>query len=223
MNRIAENIRRIQDDLPPSTQLIVVSKYRSIEEIEQCYQVGIRVMAENRVQALLERKEVLPQDIQWHLIGHLQTNKVKYIAEFIAMIHSVDSIKLLLEINRYGIQYKRKIPVLFQVHIAQEESKFGLPPSQLNTFFKSVHALLLENTLQGVEICGLMSMATFTDNIDQIRKEFHEIKLLFDGIKSDYFSNSESFKELSIGMSGDYKIATEFGSTMVRVGTAVFE
>ena len=223
MNRIAENIRRIQDDLPPSTQLIVVSKYRSIEEIEQCYQAGIRVMAENRVQALLERKEVLPQDIQWHLIGHLQTNKVKYIAEFIAMIHSVDSIKLLLEINRYGIQYKRKIPVLIQVHIAQEESKFGLPPSELNTFFKSVHALLLENTLQGVEICGLMSMATFTDNIDQIRKEFHEIKLLFDGIKSDYFSNSESFKELSIGMSGDYKIATEFGSTMVRVGTAVFE
>jgi len=223
MNRIAENIRRIQDDLPPSTQLIVVSKYRSIEEIEQCYQAGIRVMAENRVQALLERKEVLPQDIQWHLIGHLQTNKVKYIAEFIAMIHSVDSIKLLLEINRYGIQYKRKIPVLIQVHIAQEESKFGLPPSELNSFFKSVHALLLENTLQGVEICGLMSMATFTDNIDQIRKEFHEIKLLFDGIKSDYFSNSESFKELSIGMSGDYKIATEFGSTMVRVGTAVFE
>ena len=223
MNRIAENIRRIQDDLPPSTRLIVVSKYRSVEEIEQCYQAGIRVMAENRVQALLERKEVLPQDIQWHLIGHLQTNKVKYIAEFIAMIHSVDSIKLLLEINRYGIQYKRKIPVLIQVHIAQEESKFGLPPSELNTFFKSVHALLLENTLQGVEICGLMSMATFTDNIDQIRKEFHEIKLLFDGIKSDYFSNSESFKELSIGMSGDYKIATEFGSTMVRVGTAVFE
>lgn len=223
MNRIAENIRRIQDDLPPSTQLIVVSKYRDIEEIEQCYQAGIRVMAENRVQALLERKEVLPQDIQWHLIGHLQTNKVKYIAEFIAMIHSVDSLKLLLEINRYGIQYNRKIPVLIQVHIAQEESKFGLSPSDLQDFFNSVKALLLENTLQGVEICGLMSMATFTDNTEQIRKEFHEIKLLFDGIKLDYFSNSDSFKELSIGMSGDYKIATEFGSTMVRVGTAVFE
>jgi PLP dependent protein len=223
MNRIAENIRRIQDDLPPSTQLIVVSKYRSIEEIEQCYQAGIRVMAENRVQALLERKEVLPQDIQWHLIGHLQTNKVKYIAEFIAMIHSVDSLKLLLEINRYGIQYKRKIPVLIQVHIAQEESKFGLPPSDLQDFFNSVKALLIENTLQGVEICGLMSMATFTDNSHQIRKEFNEIKLLFDQVKSGYFPNSDSFKELSIGMSGDYKIAIEFGSTLVRVGTAVFE
>lgn len=223
MNRIAENIRRIQDDLPPSTRLIVVSKYRSVEEIEQCYQAGIRVMAENRVQALLERKEVLPEDIQWHLIGHLQTNKVKYIAEFISMIHSVDSLKLLLEINRYGIQFNRKIPVLIQVHIAQEESKFGIDPADLNDFFKSVHALLIENTLQGVEICGLMSMATFTDNTDQIRKEFNEIKILFDRIKTEYFSDSDSFHELSIGMSGDYKIAIDFGSTLVRVGTAVFE
>lgn len=223
MNRITENIRRIQDDLPPSTQLIVVSKYRTIEEIEQCYQAGIRVMAENRVQALLERREVLPKDIHWHLIGHLQTNKVKYIAEFISMIHSVDSLKLLLEINRYGIQFNRKIPVLIQVHIAQEESKFGLSPSDLQDFFNSVQALLNENTLQGVEICGLMSMATFTDNTDQIRTEFNEIKILFDRIKSDYFSTTDSFKELSIGMSGDYKIAIEFGSTLVRVGTAVFE
>ncbi len=223
MNRIAENIRRIQDDLPPSTRLIVVSKYRSVEEIEQCYQAGIRVMAENRVQALLERKEVLPEDIQWHLIGHLQTNKVKYIAEFISMIHSVDSLKLLLEINRYGIQFNRKIPVLIQVHIAQEESKFGIDPADLNDFFKSVQALLIENTLQGVEICGLMSMATFTDNTDQIRKEFNEIKILFDRIKTEYFSDSDSFQELSIGMSGDYKIAIDFGSTLVRVGTAVFE
>ncbi len=223
MNRIAENIRRIQDDLPPSTRLIVVSKYRSVEEIEQCYQAGIRVMAENRVQALLERKEVLPEDIQWHLIGHLQTNKVKYIAEFISMIHSVDSLKLLLEINRYGIQFNRKIPVLIQVHIAQEESKFGIDPADLNDFFKSVQALLIENTLQGVEICGLMSMATFTDNTDQIRKEFNEIKILFDRIKTEYFSDSDSFQELSIGMSSDYKIAIDFGSTLVRVGTAVFE
>ncbi len=223
MNRIAENIRRIKDDLPSSTQLIVVSKYRSIEEIEQCYDSGIRIMAENRVQALLERKKALPQDIQWHLIGHLQTNKVKYIAEFISMIHSVDSLKLLLEINRYGMQFNRQIPVLIQVHIAQEESKFGLLPSDVNTFFKSVHALLLENTLQGVEICGLMSMATFTENEDQIRYEFQEIQELYKRIKFQYFPHSDKFKELSIGMSGDYKIATEFGSTMVRIGSAVFE
>ena len=223
MNRIAENIRRIQDSLPPSTELIVVSKYRSIEEIEHCYQAGIRVMAENRVQALLERKEVLPQDIHWHLIGHLQTNKVKYIAEFISMIHSVDSLKLLLEINRFGLQYNRNIPVLIQVHIAQEESKFGLQPNELQNFFNSVQSLLIENTLQGVEICGLMSMASFTDNTEQIRSEFTEIKGIFNRIKSDFFSQSKEFKELSIGMSSDYKIAIEFGSTLIRVGTAVFE
>jgi pyridoxal phosphate enzyme (YggS family) len=223
MNRITENIRRIESHLPPHTQLIVVSKNRSVEEIMICYYDGIRIMAENRVQALLERKEVLPSDIQWHLIGHLQTNKVKYIAEFISMIHSVDSLKLLLEINRYGMKYNRKIPVLIQVHIAQEESKFGLPPNELDDFFKSVKSLILENTLQGVEICGLMSMASLTSDVHQIYSEFKAVRDIFDQIKMEYFSDSESFQELSIGMSSDYKIAVEFGSTLVRVGTAVFE
>jgi uncharacterized pyridoxal phosphate-containing UPF0001 family protein len=145
MNRIAENIRRIEATLPPSTQLIVVSKYRTIQEINECYDADVRIMAENRVQALLERKDELPEDIQWHLIGHLQTNKVKYIAEFVAMIHSVDSLKLLLEINRFGMKFNRKIPVLIQLHVAQEESKFGLTISELDDFFNSLSHLLLQS------------------------------------------------------------------------------
>jgi len=223
MNRIADNIRRIEATLPPSTQLIVVSKYRTIQEINECYDAGVRIMAENRVQALLERKDELPEDIQWHLIGHLQTNKVKYIAEFVAMIHSVDSLKLLLEINRFGMKFNRKIPVLIQLHVAQEESKFGLTISELDDFFNSIESLKLEDTLQGVEICGLMSMASFTPNEQQIRAEFTAVQQAFIDIRNRYFNDSSSFNQLSIGMSGDYKIALEYGSTMVRIGTAVFE
>jgi len=223
MNRIAENIRRIEATLPPSAQLIVVSKYRTIQEINECYDAGVRIMAENRVQALLERKDELPEDIQWHLIGHLQTNKVKYIAEFVAMIHSVDSLKLLLEINRFGMKFNRKIPVLIQLHVAQEESKFGLTISELDGFFQSLEVLKLENALQGVEICGLMSMASFTPNEQQIRAEFTAVQQAFIDIRNRYFNDSSSFNQLSIGMSGDYKIALEYGSTMVRIGTAVFE
>ncbi len=223
MNRIAENIRRIEATLPPSAQLIVVSKYRTIQEINECYDAGVRIMAENRVQALLERKDELPEDIQWHLIGHLQTNKVKYIAEFVAMIHSVDSLKLLLEINRFGMKFNRKIPVLIQLHVAQEESKFGLTISELDDFFNSIESLKLENALQGVEICGLMSMASFTPNEQQIRAEFTAVQQAFIDIRNRYFNDSSSFNQLSIGMSGDYKIALDYGSTMVRIGTAVFE
>jgi pyridoxal phosphate enzyme (YggS family) len=223
MNRIADNIRRIEATLPPSTQLIVVSKYRTIQEIKDCYDAGVRIMAENRVQALLERKDDLPEDIQWHLIGHLQTNKVKYIAEFVSMIHSVDSLKLLLEINRFGMKFNRKIPVLIQLHVAQEESKFGLTISELDGFFQSLEVLKLENALQGVEICGLMSMASFTPNEQQIRAEFTAVQQAFVDIRNRYFNDSSSFNQLSIGMSGDYKIALEYGSTMVRIGTAVFE
>jgi hypothetical protein len=201
----------------------VVSKYRTIQEIKDCYDAGVRIMAENRVQALLERKDDLPEDIQWHLIGHLQTNKVKYIAEFVSMIHSVDSLKLLLEINRFGMKFNRKIPVLIQLHVAQEESKFGLTISELDGFFQSLEVLKLENALQGVEICGLMSMASFTPNEQQIRAEFTAVQQAFVDIRNRYFNDSTSFNQLSIGMSGDYKIALEYGSTMVRIGTAVFE
>jgi pyridoxal phosphate enzyme (YggS family) len=218
MSRIAENIRRIQQEIDEKAKLIVVSKYREIQEIEAAYDFGIRSFAENRVQALLERYEMLPKDIEWHLIGHLQSNKVKYIAEFIAMIHSVDSIKLLEEINVQAAKFDRKIPCLIQLHLAQEESKFGIPPNEIKSFFDAATALPLPH----VQISGLMAMATFTEDKNLIKSEFEQAQLHFSHIKSQYFSNEENFKELSIGMSGDYMLAIEHGSTMVRIGSACF-
>ncbi len=220
MSRIAENIQRIKEQLPKNTQLIVVSKYREIEEIEKAYQAGQRIFAENRVQALLERKDQLPADIHWHLIGHLQSNKVKYIAPFIEMIHSVDSMKLLIEINRQAALNARIIKVLIQLHVAQEESKFGIPPDQLTQFWLEYQSQ--KDTLKNIQICGLMGMASLTDDQDQITKEYSRMNQLYQESKSTYFKDSPDFCELSIGMSGDYKIAIKNGSTFVRVGTAVF-
>jgi len=219
MNRIAENIARINSELPQTTQFIVVSKYREVEEIQQVYNCNQRVFAENRVQPLLERKEALPQDIEWHLIGHLQTNKVKFIAPFIAMIHSVDSRHLLDEIQKQAKKCNRVIPCLFQLHLAQEESKFGIARSDIHSFFEGLNPLDYPN----VVFSGLMSMGSLTHDVELTKKEFAEAQNYFQQIKSTYFSNLESFKELSIGMSGDYKIAIEYGSTMVRIGSAVFE
>lgn len=218
MNRIANNIHRIQEELPKTTQLIVVSKYREIAEIKEAYDANHRVFAENRVQALLERKELLPTDIEWHLIGHLQTNKVKFIAPFIAMIHSVDSLHLLDEIQKQAEKNNRKIPCLFQLHLAQEESKFGIPPTEINHFFEGLNPEQYPNII----FAGIMSMGSLTDNVELTHKEFAQAENLFKEIKSTYFPMVESFKELSIGMSGDYKIATQYGSTMVRIGSLVF-
>lgn len=220
MSRIAENIDQIKKQLPESTQLIVVSKYREIREIQEAYHAGQRTFAENRVQALLERKEQLPDDIEWHLIGHLQTNKVKYIAPFIEMIHSVDSMKLLKEINRQAAACSRTIKVLIQVHVAQEESKFGIPPQSLNDFWNEFQ--MEKDTLKNVIICGMMGMASLTENTDQINQEFAQINSLFQEAKKQHFSHSNEFKELSIGMSSDYEIATAHGSTLIRVGSKVF-
>ena len=160
MSRIAENIRRILQEIDEKAKLIVVSKYREIQEIEAAYDFGIHSFAENRVQALLERYEMLPKDIEWHLIGHLQSNKVKYIAEFIAMIHSVDSIKLLEEINVQAAKFDRKIPCLIQLHLAQEESKFGIPPNEIKSFFDAATALPFPQ----VQISGFIAMATLTED-----------------------------------------------------------
>lgn len=220
MSRIAENIDQIKKELPETTQLIVVSKYREIQEIQDAYNAGQRVFAENRVQALLERKELLPPDICWHLIGHLQTNKVKYIAPFIEMIHSVDSLKLLREINRQAAACNRVIKVLIQVHVAQEESKFGIPPRMLNDFWNEFQRE--KDSFNNVVICGMMGMASLTENEKQISEEFSQIHELFRDAKSHFFSQANEFKELSIGMSSDYKIATAHGSTLVRVGSKVF-
>lgn len=218
MNRIANNIHRIQEELPKTTQLIVVSKYREIAEIKDAYDANHRVFAENRVQALLERKELLPNDIEWHLIGHLQTNKVKFIAPFIAMIHSVDSLHLLDEIQKQAEKNNRQIPVLFQLHLAQEESKFGIAPESIGSFFEG----LKPENYTNIVFAGIMSMGSLTDDISLTHQEFALAQKHFQEIKSTYFPTLESFKELSIGMSGDYNIATQYGSTMVRIGSAVF-
>lgn len=218
MNGIANNIHRIQQELPAQTQLVVVSKYREIEEIQQAYGAGHRVFAENRVQPLLERVEQLPKDIQWHLIGHLQSNKVKYIAPFIAMIHSVDSIELLMEIQKHAAKNNRIIPCLIQLHLAQEESKFGIKPENIDAFFEGLDLRAYPN----IEIAGLMSMGSLTEDLDLTHKEFALAQSIFNRIKETYFPNSLAFKELSIGMSGDYRIAVQYGSTMVRIGSAVF-
>lgn len=219
MTSIAENIQRIKQDLPSTTKLIVVSKYRSIEEIQEAYDAGQRHFAENRVQALLERKDALPEDIHWHLIGHLQTNKVKFIADFIYCIHSVDSLKLAKEINKQAQKNERKIPILLQAHVAEEESKFGVSPEEFLPFIKS----LLDAHLNHIKIKGIMGMATFTDSNEQISREFAQISQLHSDVQQTFGSEDFSFSEKSIGMSGDYLIAVKHGSTMVRVGSAVFK
>lgn len=219
MTSIAENIQRIKQELPSTTKLIVVSKYRSIEEIQKAYDAGQRHFAENRVQALLERKDELPQDIHWHLIGHLQTNKVKYIADFIYCIHSVDSLKLAKEINKQAQKSGRQISILVQTHVAEEESKFGVSPEEFIPFIES----LLDAHLDQIKINGIMGMATFTDSKEQISKEFAQISQLQSDVQQTFGNKDLSFSEKSIGMSGDYLIAVKHGSTMVRIGSAVFK
>ena len=182
------------------------------------YQQGQKIFGENRVQELVEKQAVLPNDIEWHLIGHLQTNKVKYIASFVSMIHAVDSLKLLEEINKQAKRHDRVIPVLLQFKIAEENTKYGLEIADA--------VLLLESealqTLSHIQICGVMGMATFTHDEALVRSEFQQLKTYFDILKQRYFPQSESFKEISMGMSGDYQMAVEEGSTMVRIGSLLF-
>lgn len=198
--------------------LVAVSKTKPIEEIVKLYDQGQRIFGENKVQELVPKYEVLPKDIQWHLIGHLQSNKVKYIAPFVAMIESVDSFDLLKIIDKEALKNKRMIQVLLQFHIATEETKFGLDISEA----KDMLEILKTNPLSGVEIRGVMGMASFTDEIDQVRREFKSLKDIFTLMKNEYFSTNSAFCEISMGMSGDYKEAIAEGSTMVRIGSAIF-
>lgn len=216
--QISQNIERIQNQLPATCKLVVVSKYRQITEIQAAYAAGQRMFAENRVQALLERREHLPSDIDWHLIGHLQTNKVKYIAPFIGMIHAVDSYKLLEEINKEAGKHNRIIPCLIQLHVATEETKFGFSTEDIEAFFD----LLTQSPLPNTKIVGLMAMASNTTDKEQIANEFALVNRVFQQIKRRYFAQDPTFCELSIGMSSDYDIAIQNGSTLVRVGSAVF-
>jgi pyridoxal phosphate enzyme (YggS family) len=207
---VKNNILHLQKHLADNVHLVAVSKTKPNELIIEAYGAGQRIFGENKVQELVEKEESLPKDIEWHMIGHLQTNKVKYIAPFVSLIHAVDSKKLIKEINKRAEQNNRVIPCLLQVHIAQEESKFGLD--------KDGVIEILKTDFSNVSIVGLMGMATFTDNKNQIRKEFKYLKDIFDELKE----SQPNFSILSMGMSGDYSIAIEEGSNMVRIGSSIF-
>ncbi len=215
---VSENIKHfLSTEIPSNVKLIAVSKTKPIELIEEAYQSGHRIYGENKAQELAGKYEALPKDIEWHMIGHMQTNKVKYIAPFVSLIHGVDSFKLLKVINKEGEKNNRKINCLLQFHIASEETKFGLDLKEAIELIKSEEFQNLNN----VNICGVMGMATYTENEDTIRSEFKELVYIFNELKSNYFRN-ESFKEISMGMSGDYIIAIEEGATMVRIGSLLF-
>lgn len=212
------NFENIAQEIPKNVQLVAVSKTKSVEEIMPIYDAGHRVFGENKVQEVCEKYDVMPKDIEWHVIGHLQTNKVKYIAPFVALIHAVDSLKLLIEINKQAKKNNRVIPCLLQFHIADEESKFGMTLTE-------GQALLDSNSysdMSNIQIVGVMGMATFTEDTEQIRREFKSLQSIFKNLKTMYFSSNNDFKEISMGMSGDYKIAIEEGSTMVRIGSKIF-
>jgi len=215
---VAENLRKIKETLPENVCLTAVSKFHPESMVMEAYNAGQRIFGENHAQELVPKYEHLPKDINWHFIGHLQTNKVKYIAPFIHTIQSVDSLQLLGEINRQAQRCDRIIPVLLQIHIAQEEHKFGFLYEELENIFQE-EAL---DTLKNVQIAGLMGMATLTDDERQIRREFNGLNAFFTKIKNTYFVNNIFFNQLSMGMSDDYLIAIEEGSTMVRIGSRIF-
>ena len=203
---------------PTSTTLVAVSKTKPAEAILELYNQGQRIFGENKVQELTWKHEALPKDIVWHAIGHLQTNKVKYIAPFVSMIHSVESLKLLREIEKQARKNSRVIDILLQFHIAEEDTKFGLDLSEAREIINSDFYKNAEN----IKVVGVMGMATFTNDKNQVRNEFRTLKNIFDDLKKEFFESDDSFKEISMGMSGDYELAVEEGSTMVRVGSLLF-
>jgi pyridoxal phosphate enzyme (YggS family) len=214
---IKSNIKAINETLTVGCKLIAVSKTQPIEKILQAYQTGQRVFGENKAQEMLAKYEALPKDIEWHMIGHLQSNKVKYIAPFVSLIHSVDSVRLLEEINKQGQKINRIIPCLLQMYIANEDTKFGFSQEEVIE--------LLDNyplSFHNVRVVGLMGMASFTNNQQQIRAEFRSLKVFFEKIRAKPLPPQVEMKELSMGMSGDYRIGMDEGSTLVRIGTSIF-
>ena len=218
MSAIKDNIHAVVSDLPPHVKLVAVSKFNPAESIEEAYSAGHRIFGESRVQELQEKKPILPDDIEWHFIGHLQPNKVKYIAPYVSLIHAVDSEKLLREIDKQGKKVGRRIPCLLQVHVAKEDTKFGFLPDELKHILSSCDW----KSLSYAKISGMMCMATFTDDEEQIRQEFKTANSLFEEIKKAYFAEDADFCIKSWGMSDDYHIAIEEGSNMIRVGTRIF-
>lgn len=214
---IAENLLKIKNEISEEVTLVVVSKTRSNQAVMEAYETGHRVFGENRVPEMVEKQESLPGDIEWHFVGHLQTNKVKYIVDFVSMIHSVDSFKVLKEINKRAKKADRVIDVLLQFHIAKEDSKYGLNSDDLDFLDGESFA-----AMEHIRVCGVMGMATFTDNHEVVRAEFQKLRSIFDSLKSGKFADAPAFLEISMGMSGDYEIAIEEGSTMIRVGSEIF-
>lgn len=215
---VQSNLKEVIATLPPQVRLVAVSKFHPNETLQEAYDAGQRIFGESKVQEMTQKYESLPKDIEWHFIGHLQTNKIKYMAPYVAMIHGVDSFRLLVEINKQAAKAGRIIPCLLQIHIAQEETKFGFS-------FEECREMLAQGewkTLKNISLCGLMGMATNTEDETEIQKEFHSLGMFFQKIKNEFFNEDSSFKELSMGMSDDYPIAIDNGSTLVRVGSRIF-
>lgn len=215
---IAENIKQVQNELPEGVRLVAVSKFHPNEAIEEAYRAGQRIFGESKVQEMTAKYESLPKDIEWHFIGHLQTNKIKYIVPYVALIHGIDSYKLLAEVNKLSAKANRVVDCLLQLHIAREETKFGFSFDECREMLASGEWKALRN----IRICGLMGMATNTENAEQIKAEFCSLNSFFQEVKSKWFADSESFKELSMGMSHDYREAIAAGSTLIRVGSKIF-
>lgn len=215
---IKSNIQHLRKHIPADVKLVCVSKFHPVESIMEAYDAGERIFGESRVQELLQKQPKLPADIQWHFVGHLQTNKIKFIAPFVSLIHGVDSLRVLRTINNQAQKADRTISCLLQVHIADEDTKFGFEPEELINLLSGNEI----KDFQHVQVAGLMGMATFTDDKHQVRTEFQQLKKLFDRVKTDFFPDDDSFRELSMGMSQDFEIALEEGSTMIRIGTSIF-
>ena len=214
---IKENLLEIKSKLPKNVTLVAVSKTKPISDLMEAYDAGQRIFGENKIQEMTDKWEAMPKDIQWHMIGHIQTNKVKFMAPYVSLIHGVDSLKLLEEINKQAIKNNRIIDCLLQIHIAEEETKFGLNQEELDHLLNSDSFIAMSN----VRIVGLMGMATFTNNQSQIKKEFQHLKSIFDSKKAISIVNCK-LSILSMGMSGDYKLAIECGSSMIRIGSSIF-
>lgn len=213
---IANNLNKIKNTLPEHVTLVAVSKTKPISDLMEAYNAGQRIFGENKIQEMTDKYEEMPKDIQWHMIGHVQTNKVKYMAPYVSLIHGVDSFKLLKEINKQAAKNNRIINCLLQIHIAEEETKFGLDETELDEMLKQIQHD--KETFRNIKIAGLMGMATFTENQNQIKKEFLRLKSIFDKLNTEHFK----LNTLSMGMSSDYELAISCGSTMVRIGSSIF-
>ena len=217
--QIAQSLLQIKASIPENITLVAVSKTKPVSDLMEAYNVGQRIFGENKIQEMTEKWLTMPKDIEWHMIGHVQTNKVKFMSEYVSLIHGVESLKLLKEINKQAKNHNRIIDCLLQIHIAEEETKFGLNEAELNEIISNI--LNHENELKNINVTGLMGMATFTDNQSQIEKEFQNLKRIFDD-NQNHKTDNLNLKILSIGMSGDYQLAIACGSTMIRVGSSIF-